>query len=145
MGMSILERIHKLVRQHWDIISYLFFGGLTTLVNYLVYFPLYNGLQWSAVLCNVIAWVVAVAFAFMTNKPFVFQSHDWSAQTVLPEMAKFVGCRIGSGLLETLIIWVTVDLLALSGNWMKVLVSILVVILNYIFSKWIVFSKKEKA
>lgn len=145
MGMSILERIHKLVRQHWDIISYLFFGGLTTLVNYLVYFPAYNWLQWSAVLSNVIAWVVAVAFAFMTNKPFVFQSHDWSAQTVLPEMTKFVGCRIGSGLLETLIIWVTVDLLALSGNWMKVLVSILVVILNYIFSKWIVFSKKEKA
>lgn len=144
-GVLILEKISKLIAKYWDIVSYLFFGGLTTLVNFLVYFPLYNWLDCSGLVSNVIAWVVAVAFAFVTNKPFVFKSHDWSRSVVLPELSKFVGCRIASGLLETVVIWIVVDLLGRNGNWVKIIVSVLVVILNYIFSKWIVFRKKEKS
>ena len=140
-----MKKIRNLITQYWDVISYLFFGGLTTLVNFLVYFPLYNLLQVSGVLSNVVAWAAAVAFAYLTNKPFVFKSHDWSYQTVLPELAKFVGCRIGSGLFETVVIWLLVDTLAWNGNWVKVFVSIGVVILNYVSSKWLVFAKKEKA
>ena len=140
----LMKKIRELISKHWDIISYLFFGGLTTLVNFLVYFPLYNWLQLSATLSNAISWVFAVAFAYLTNKPFVFQSHDWSGKTVVPELTKFVGCRIGSGILETAIIFVTVDLLCWNGNIMKVAVSILVVILNYVGSKWLVFTKNSK-
>ena len=138
----MLDRIRNLIRKHWDVLVYLFFGGLTTLVNFLVYFPLYNWLSFSATLSNVIAWAVAVIFAYLTNKPFVFHSKDWSGQVVLPEFAKFVGCRIGSGILETCIIWLTVDILALNGNLIKILVSVLVVILNYVASKWVVFKSK---
>ena len=72
----MLEKIKSLVQKHWDIISYLFFGGLTTLVNFVIYYPCYNWLNISATLSNVIAWAVAVAFAYLTNKPFVFHSHD---------------------------------------------------------------------
>lgn len=140
-----MERIRKLLLQYRDILSYLFFGGLTTVVNFIVYFPLYNWLHFSGVLSNLIAWAVAVAFAFLTNKPFVFKSHDWSRKTVLPELMKFVSCRIGSGVIETAVIWLLVDILTWNGNWVKILVSILVVILNYISSKWLVFKKKEKA
>ena len=139
-----MEYICKLIKQYWDVISYLFFGVLTTLVNFLVYFPLYNWLNLSGLLSNVIAWIVAVAFAFVTNKPFVFKSHDWSASVVWPELTKFIGCRLASGLLETVAIWLFVDQLAQNGNWVKIIVSVLVVILNYIFSKCIVFIKKEK-
>ena len=96
-----MKKIRSLLKQYWDILSYLFFGILTTIVNFLVYFPLYNWLHWPAVLCNILAWVVAVAFAFVTNKPFVFKSNDWSLHTLVPELSKFVGCRIGSGLIET--------------------------------------------
>ena len=130
------------VKRHVDVLSYLFFGGLTTAVNYIVYLPCYNLLELSASVSNVIAWVVAVAFAFLTNKPFVFKSHDWSAKTVLPELTKFVGCRVGSGVLETAILFLTVDLLQWNGNWMKLLTSVLVVILNYFGSKFLVFRKK---
>ena len=137
-----MKRIYKLVTKHWDIVSYLFFGGLTTLVNFLVYFPLFNWMHISAAISNGIAWLFAVAFAYLTNKPFVFKSKDWSRKTVVPELTKFVGCRIGSGFLETLIILITVDWLSWNGNIMKIIVSILVVILNYIGSKWIVFTKK---
>ena len=131
----------KLIEKYWGIISYLFFGVLTTLVNYAVYLPCYNLLGWSAALSTAVAWVVAVAFAYLTNKPFVFKSHDWSAKTVLPELAAFVACRVGSGLLETAIMFVTVDILGWNGNWMKLIVSALVVILNYVGSKLFVFKK----
>ena len=138
----MVAKIRVLIEKYWDIISYLFFGGLTTVVNYLVYLPCYNLLHFSASISNVIAWVVAVAFAYLTNKPFVFESHDWSWKTVGPELAKFVGCRVGSGLLETAIIFVTVDCLLWNGNIWKLVTSVLVVILNYVASKLLVFRKK---
>ena len=136
-----MQTIKNLILKYWDILSYLFFGGLTTLVNFLVYFPCYNYLGLSATASNVIAWAVAVAFAYLTNKPFVFRSHDWSWKTVGPELAKFVGCRIGSGLLETAAIFLTVDILGWNGNLMKVILAVVVVILNYVASKLLVFKK----
>lgn len=136
-----MNRIRMLIRKHYDILAYLFFGVLTTAVNYIVYLPCYNLLHLSASLSNVIAWAVAVAFAYLTNKPFVFKSHDWSAKTVIPELSKFVGSRVLSGALETAIIFVTVDLLSWNGNVMKLVTSVLVVILNYVASKLIVFKK----
>ena len=119
--------------------SYLFFGVLTTVVNYIVYLPCYNLLSLSAAISNMIAWIAAVAFAYLTNKPFVFRSHDWSAKTVIPELSKFVGARIASGVLETGIIFLTVDLLRWNGNVMKLVTSVLVVIINYVASKLLVF------
>ena len=137
----MIQKIRAFITQHYDILAYLFFGVLTTAGNYVVYLPCYNLLNISAALSNVIAWAVAVAFAYVTNKPFVFHSHDWSAQTVIPELGKFVGSRIASGGLETLIIFLTVDCLLWNGNVMKLVTSVLVVILNYVASKLLVFRK----
>ena len=138
----MIHKIRTLVERYWDVLSYLFFGVLTTVVNYLFYLPCYNWLGISAAVSNVIAWVVAVAFAYLTNKPFVFKSHDWSWKTVGPELVKFVGCRVGSGLLETAIIFITVDCLSWNGNIWKLITSVLVVILNYVGSKLLVFKKR---
>lgn len=132
----------ELVKKHWDIVVYLFFGVLTTVVNYLVYLPCFNWLKLSAAFSNGVAWVAAVAFAYLTNKPWVFKSRDWSAKTVVPELSKFVTCRLGSGVLETGILLVTVDMLSWNGNVMKLIVSILVVIWNYVASKLLVFRNK---
>ena len=138
----MIAKLRALIEKYWDILSYLFFGGLTTVVNYLVYFPCYYWLGMSAAVSNVIAWIVAVAFAYVTNKPFVFRSHDWRWKTVAPELAKFVGCRIGSGLLETAIIFLTVDLLSWNGILWKIITSVLVVLLNYVASKLLVFRQE---
>ena len=138
----MIHKIKALVVQYWEVLSYLIFGVLTTVVNYLVYLPVYNVLGLSAALSNAIAWVVAVAFAYLTNKPFVFKSHDWSAKTVIPELTKFVGCRVASGAAETMILLVTVDLLHWNGNIWKLVTSVLVVVMNYIASKLVVFKKK---
>lgn len=138
----MLEKIQNLLKKHWDILTYLVFGVLTTVVNYLVYLPLYNLLGIPAAVSNIIAWAFAVAFAFLTNKPFVFKSHDWSAKTVVPELSKFVGSRVATGAMETGIIFLAVDLMGWNGNLWKIVTSVLVVILNYVFSKLLVFRKK---
>ena len=136
------NKIRELMVKYWDIISYLFFGVCTTIVNYIIYLPCYNLLGISATVSNMIAWVVAVAFAYLTNKPFVFKSYDWSKETVIPELTRFVGCRIGSGAAETLILFLAVDLLGWNGNIWKLVTQVMVVILNYIGSKLLVFTKK---
>ena len=138
-----MKRIVQLFRKYEDVIFYLFFGGLTTVVNYLVYLPCHNLLNISASVSNAIAWVFAVAFAFLTNKPFVFKSHDWSGAVVWPELGKFVGCRVGSGVLETVILFVAVDWLGFDGNIWKIITSVMVIILNYFGSKLLVFAKKS--
>ena len=137
----MIQKIRALVEKHYDILAYLFFGVLTTVVNYLIYLPCYNLMNLSAAVSNILAWLVAVVFAYLTNKPFVFHSHDWSAKTVIPELGKFVGSRMASGGLETLVIFVTVDCLLWNGNVMKLVTSVLVVILNYVASKLLVFRK----
>ena len=131
-----------LIRKYWDVLVYLVFGVLTTVVNYCVYLPMFNYLHLSAAACNAVAWAVAVLFAFATNKPLVFKSYDWSAKTVVPEFLKFTGCRVLSGAIETFILFITVDLLLWDGNLWKLLTSVLVVVANYVASKLIVFKNK---
>lgn len=133
----------KFIEKHADILIYVVFGVLTTIVDFLVYWPLYNILGMSIVLSNTIAWIAAVLFAFLTNKPFVFKSNDWSRRVVFSEFMKFISCRISSWLVQTIILYVTVHWLLLNGNWMKVLSMVLVIILNYLGSKLFVFHSKE--
>ena len=136
------KRIKTIIRKYYHIVSYLVFGVLTTAVNYIVYLPCYNLLKFPAVISNMIAWVVAVAFAYSTNKPFVFKSFDWSIKTVIPELMKFIGTRVASGALESVIILISVDVLGWNGNVWKLVTSVLVVVMNYIGSKLLVFRNK---
>ena len=138
----MIQKLRSLIEKYWDILTYLVFGVLTTVVNYAVYLPVYNFCGISAAVSNIIAWVVAVIFAFLTNKPFVFHSHDWSAKIVVPELTKFVSCRIASGVLETVILFLAVDCMAWNGNLWKLLTQVLVIIINYVGSKLLVFRNK---
>ena len=138
----MLNQFRSLWEKYRSILIYLIFGVLTTAVNYLVYIPCLNLLGLKASVSNVIAWCVAVLFAFLTNKPFVFESNDWSAKTVVPEFTKFVGTRVASGLMETVILMVAVDMLGWNGVIWKLVTNVIVVILNYIGSKLLVFRRK---
>ena len=140
----MFNKIKMFVRKHWEIISYLIFGGLTTVVDTLVGLPLHYWLCWSATVSNAVAWIAAVAFAFLTNKPFVFKSRDWRAKTVFPELGKFVGSRVVSFLVAEAFMAITVDWLMWDYLLMKIIVSIAVIVLNYIGSKLLVFRQKDK-
>ena len=137
----MLDRFFK-SKKHKEIATYLIFGVMTTAVNWIVSFFLFYKLEFSAAFSTAIAWVISVLFAFFTNKPFVFESNDWSPKIVFPELAKFIGTRVFSGALEVGIVKLTIDYLALNPIIWKIAASVLVVILNYIFSKLITFRKK---
>ena len=137
----MVEKLKALFNKHRSTILYLFFGAVTTCVNYAVYFPLYNLAKLTATASNVIAWAVAVIFAYITSKLFVFENKGWNRSCMLPEFARFVGSRVISGAVETGSIFLTVDVLCWNGNLMKILLAIFVIVFNYIASRWFVFKK----
>lgn len=139
-----MDKLRALVLKYKGIILYLSFGVLTTVVSLGLYYLFQEVLCYSATVSNVISWVGAVLFAFLTNKPFVFGSHDWSPETLIPELTKFVGGRLASGLFETVLLFITVDLLSLHSMLMKLIASVFVVIANYVISKLFVFRNKNE-
>ena len=141
-AFQLFQKLRALLCRSRELIAYLLFGFLTTVVNYLVYYPCYNLLNLGAGSSNVIAWLVSVCVAFVTNKAFVFKSDEWSGVTVWKEALSFVGGRAASGVIETAALVILVDNLGWNGNLMKVLLSVIVLICNYVISKWLVFRKK---
>lgn len=138
-----MDKIRSLFAKYKDILVYLFFGVLTSLVDFLVFIPLHKMLGVSAAVSNTAAWTAAGIFAFFTNKIFVFKSASWSAANLLQEFWKFILCRVGTFLMEEVFLFVTADLLSYDGIVMKLLISVAVVILNYVGSKLFVFRKKQ--
>ena len=135
-----------------EIILYLVFGGLTTVVSWGTYmlFANDNLLGLGITLSKFLSWVCAVLFAFFTNKSWVFQSHNWGPRTFFRELASFFGARAVTGALEIfgtpalVHAGVNQKLFGTTGMLANILVSIIVVILNYVFSKLFVFTKGRK-
>lgn len=130
------------MKNYKQVFLYLVFGVLTTAVNVAVYYLCYNIAHIENVVSVIIAWVLSVAFAYITNKLFVFESRSFEKSVFIPEVLSFVSCRTLTGILDVAIMYVAVD--ALSGNslvW-KVLSNIIVIILNFIASKILIFKKK---
>ena len=131
-------------KKYKEIITYLFFGFVTTVVNYGVYALLVRGFHMDVVPANIIAWIVAMIVAFVTNKLWVFESKARDVKTVLKEFAEFAIARLITLGIETLLLWIFVDKLGVNDLIMKIITNVIVVILNYVFSKFIIFRKKKK-
>ncbi|MBR5273161.1 MAG: YfhO family protein [Clostridia bacterium] len=126
-----------------ETITYVIFGVLTTLVNYIVYFALYNIFGVNYLVSNTIAWVAAVVFAYFTNKKFVFNDSDETTGDGLRKFGLFVAGRLLSFLIETLWMIITVGLFRMNANVSKILVAIIVIIANYFLSKFFVFGDSK--
>lgn len=149
--------VKKIFNKYKEIIMYLIFGVLTTVVSWGSY-AVFTKVFESAIVdenvlvavANVLSWVVAVLFAFITNKLFVFESKSLKPTIVFKELGLFVGSRLLSGAVEwvgvPLLVWLGLNqtIFGVEGMVSKVLVSIIVIILNYILSKLIVFKKEKK-
>ena len=133
--------IQKKFEAYREQISYLFWGGMTTLVSYASYFVFSRLCRLDPLIANVLSWICAVAFAFVVNKIFVFRSGSWSLRVWLPELWKFVSARIFSFFLEMGIMFVGVKLLAINDLIVKIAANIIVVLVNYFLSKWLIFRK----
>lgn len=127
-----------------EISLYLIFGVLTTGVNFLVFYITKDLLGLGLVLANSLAWLLSVIFAFVTNKKWVFESNNKSWQETLQEFVKFIFYRILSFGLDMGSLVVMIDYLRIGDYWAKLISQILVVVANYLFSKWLIFKKSEK-
>ena len=150
-----MEKLKKLLNR--ETMLYLVFGVATTGVNYIVFWLIYHGLfgQQNSLAANFFAFVAAVIFAFIVNKIFVFESKRWSVECLKREIPAFLASRIGSFLIEEAGLFLAENVLKLNGvifleisdlqvdgiTVVKLALSVIVVILNYIFCKWFVFQK----
>lgn len=135
--------IPNLFSKYKEQISYLFWGVATTAVNFCVYFLCTRVFFMDVVPADALAWLLSVLFAFWANKCFVFESKSWKPEVAFPEFWKFAGARVFSGLLEIGILWLGVETLHLHDGLVKIFAAVLVVILNYMFSKLFIFRKGE--
>ena len=133
--------IRELLKKYKGIILYLVFGAMTTVINVVSYHISYEKLGISNVISTSIAWIIAVLFAFVTNKAFVFESKKKNKEAI-KEAANFILCRIGTGIIEVGMMWVFVDLLLLDGTVMKLITNIIIIVLNYVASKFFVFRRE---
>lgn len=138
-----MDKLWILLRKYREVILYLLFGGLTTLVNIVLYALLARVLLMDVTVSTAIAWVVSVIFAYLTNRKWVFQSRASGSRAILRELIAFFGGRAFSGLLDIGIMFLFAETLGFNDIVVKILSNILVIIINYILSKWIVFRKRE--
>jgi len=138
----MLENLKQLYQKHKEIALYLVFGGATTALNFVVYIICSFGLGMAAWLSNAVAWVFAVAFAFVTNKIIVFESKTKNRRAVLREAALFFASRAASGVISTAAMLIFVDILEFNEIITLILCQIFAIAFNYVVSKWLVFRKK---
>ncbi len=131
--------MRALWEKYRDTALYLVFGVVTTVVNVAVYHVCYAMLGVPNIPSTVIAWVLSVAVAYITNKLWVFRSPSFAPAVLWPELGKFVAARGLTGVLDLGIMYVGVDLLGGPGTALKLGSTVLVVVLNYVFSKWLIF------
>lgn len=123
-----------------ELISYVIVGGLTTLVNFVVFFLCTSlGLHWF--FANVLSWVAAVLFAYAANRKYVFKS---SANDKKSEFFQFVSLRLLTLVVETALLFACIQLLDIHENISKIIVSFVTVIGNYVFCKFLIFQPKKK-
>ncbi len=140
----------ELFKKYKSIILYIFFGGMTTVVDWSVSFLLYylwgdaiEATPWLIHGANVIAWVAAVAFAYVTNRIWVFESKRKGFLPVLGEIGAFAGGRVVTLLLQEILMAIFFTWLGFNEYIVKIVAAVLVVIINYFISKFFVFTKKK--
>lgn len=121
-------------------ILYAFFGVCTTLVNIIVYYICSYVLNLSTIISTAISWFLAVLFAYVTNREWVFESHVSNTKEVTKEITSFFSCRLLTGLLDIGIMYICVDILNWNDMIIKMISNILVIVLNYVASKLIIFN-----
>lgn len=134
-----MDLLKSLINKYSHIVAYLFFGVCTTGVNVAIYYICYNICHILNVPSTIIAWVFAVVFAYITNKLYVFDSKSFEWTLLKREIPTFFGCRLLTGILDVIIMFLTVDVWGWNANLWKLLSNVIVIVLNYLASKLIIF------
>lgn len=142
-ALTSIKEFKIFLKKYSEVISYLFFGVLTTLINLATFWILSTVFNLETIAATVAAWIIAVAFAFITNKIWVFKSKTKTNQETTKEAVMFVIARLITLGVEVFLMWLMVDNFKQDKLIWKLLCNIITVILNYLFSKLIVFKEKK--
>lgn len=134
----------QLFIKYKTIILYGVFGVMTTLINWATFYLLYDLSGVPNVPSVIVAWIIAVIFAFFANKLWVFESKSFKSAVVFKEFYKFISTRLLTGGLDVLIMFLAVNLGGLNANLWKIISNVIVIILNFVFGKLIFVKKDEK-
>ncbi len=138
----------NLIKKLWrffttpEMILYIVFGVFTTLINMFACGFFYNRLHWDILAANAVAWVLSVAFAFVTNKLYVFRSRNVTAKTFWWELLTFVGARLFTLVIDEAGMKYLVDVVFWNVYLAKIVVNVAVIAINYVLSKLVIFKKK---
>ena len=132
--------IKKIINK--EAILYIVFGVLTTIINLISYYFFSNIITINYLISNTIAWIISVIFAYMTNKLYVFNSKSIRIDIIIKDFTKYINCRLASGIIGMILLFLLVDMLAVNDIISKLVIGVIVVILNFIFSKLFVFKKQ---
>ncbi len=139
-----MKLLKSLFLKYRELILYVFFGGLTTLVNWAGYWLLADVFHVPYLWATAIAQILSILFAYVTNRIWVFESKAKGFSAVFWEMVRFFGCRAASFVLDLVCMRIGVGGLHINDMVMKLLSNVIVVIVNYVFSKLIVFRKPKQ-
>ena len=134
----------KLYKKYKNVILYLFFGACTTLVNIVSYWIAAYSLKWEVMISTVVAWFLAVLFAYITNRKWVFHSETRKSVEILKEIVCFFTCRLTTGVIDWLCMFIFVETLVWNDIVIKFCANIVVIVLNYAASKLLIFNRKGK-
>jgi len=134
--------IKKLYEKYKDAIPYAIFGVLTTIVNIVSYWFMAHVLYFGVMPSTIIAWILAVLFAYITNRKWVFNSEANTKKEIIKEITSFFTFRLATGVIDWACMYIFVDILHMNDVIIKTVANIIVIILNYVASKVIIFRKK---
>lgn len=137
-------KIGEIINKYREQLLYLFFGGLTFLVSVLSFAALISFAHLNELIANVISWILAVLFAFFTNRIWVFQSPTKGCHEFIKQMGSFFGGRVVTLLIEELILLVFISTLHFPSMVVKIIAQVIVIVLNYVISKLFVFRTKKE-
>ncbi len=142
MHLPVLRLFEPFYKKHKEVLLYLFFGGLTTLVSVGSFALFAEGLHVHVLIANVFSWILAVLFAYVTNRTWVFSEKADTRAGILRETAAFFAGRLATLGVEELILLVFITWLGLPSVPVKLAAQVSVIVLNYVVSKFFVFRKK---
>ena len=141
MSWKLLSPLQPFYQRYKEPLLYLFFGGLTFCLSIALYWLFAHPLGMTPLVANALSWVLCVAFAYVTNRTWVFKEKARDSRGIVREAASFVLGRVATLVLEEAVLWLGISVLGINDIAVKVFAQVLVIISNYIISKRFVFRK----
>lgn len=145
MELPVLRIVNSFYKKNKEILLYLFFGGLTFLVSISSYAVFNIRIGWNALTANIASWMLAVAFAYVTNRTWVFESSTDRGSNLIKEITSFVGGRIATLVFEELILFIFITELEMNSILIKIVAQVVVIALNYVISKFVFRPQKSES